>query len=189
MQTPKINQNAGRDHYPKAFSALLAGGGVKGGYIHGKTDSKGAEPVDQPVTIADFNIKSVEGILARSGSNMSELRVSFIGLGSMGKGTLDLMLDVLPHPRGIIMSDLYQQGDRLKEFQDQLLASGFSGEIDICSCDTKLSDKVYEAELIIAVSNIPNIIDIDKVRSGSMVVDYSFPSSFSVIDAAKLFFY
>ena len=130
-------------------------------------------------------IKSVEGILARSGSNMSELRVSFIGLGSMGKGTLDLMLDVLPHPRGIIMSDLYQQGDRLKEFQDQLLASGFSGEIDICSCDTKLSDKVYEAELIIAVSNIPNIIDIDKVRSGTMIVDYSFPSSFSVIDAAR----
>ena len=130
-------------------------------------------------------IISVEGILARSGRDMSELRVSFIGLDSMGKGTLDLMLDVLPHPRGIIMSDLYQQEDRLKEFQDQLLASGFAGEIDICSCDTKLSDKVYEAELIIAVSNIPNIINIDKVRSGTMIVDYSFPSSFSVINAAR----
>ncbi|HIG85088.1 MAG TPA: DUF1501 domain-containing protein [Verrucomicrobia bacterium] len=54
-RTPKINQNAGRDHYPKAFSALLAGGGVKGGYVHGKTDNKGTEPVDDPVTIADFN--------------------------------------------------------------------------------------------------------------------------------------
>ena len=130
-------------------------------------------------------IKSIEGILARSGRDISEMKVSFIGLGSIGKGTLDLMLDVLPHPRGVIMADVYRQEDRLKEFQDQLLASGFSGEIDICSCNNKLSDKVYEGELIIAVSNVPNIINIDKVRPGTMIVDYSFPSSFSIIDAAR----
>ena len=65
-------------------------------------------------------IKSVEGILARSGRDISKLRVSFIGLGSIGKGTLDLMLDVLPHPRGIIMSDLYRQEDRLEDLCDHL---------------------------------------------------------------------
>ena len=54
-RTPKINQNAGRDHYPKAFSAMLAGGGVKGGFVYGKTDEKGSEPVENPVTIGDFN--------------------------------------------------------------------------------------------------------------------------------------
>ena len=54
-RTPKINQNTGRDHYPKAFSALLAGGGIKGGTVYGKTDKNGAEPIEDPVTIADFN--------------------------------------------------------------------------------------------------------------------------------------
>ncbi len=54
-RTPKINQNAGRDHYPKAFSGLMAGGGIKGGHIHGATDAAGAEVTHAPVTIPDFN--------------------------------------------------------------------------------------------------------------------------------------
>jgi len=54
-RTPRINQNAGRDHYPKAFSSMLAGGGLKGGFVYGKTDA-GAENVEEnPVKIADFN--------------------------------------------------------------------------------------------------------------------------------------
>ena len=54
-RTPKINQNTGRDHYPKAFSCLLAGGGVKGGYVHGGTDQQGGEVIEKPVTVPDFN--------------------------------------------------------------------------------------------------------------------------------------
>jgi hypothetical protein len=95
------------------------------------------------------------------------------------------MLDVLPHPRGIIMLDIYRQEGRLEELQDRLLASGFVGEIDIFSSRGELPDEIYESELIIAVSNVPNIIDIEKVRSGTMIVDYSFPGSFSLIDAAR----
>lgn len=54
-RTPAINQNEGRDHYPKAFSCLLAGGGVKGGYVHGKTSPGGEEVEENPVKIPDFN--------------------------------------------------------------------------------------------------------------------------------------
>ena len=54
-RTPDINQNAGRDHYPKAFSSVLAGGGVKGGVAYGKTDKGGAEVEENPVKIQDFN--------------------------------------------------------------------------------------------------------------------------------------
>jgi hypothetical protein len=54
-RTPITNQNRGRDHYPKAFTSVLAGGGFKGGYVYGKTTA-GAEEVDEnPVTIPDFN--------------------------------------------------------------------------------------------------------------------------------------
>lgn len=54
-RTPRINQNDGRDHYPKAFSCLLAGGGVKGGMAYGKTDETGSEIIENPVSVADFN--------------------------------------------------------------------------------------------------------------------------------------
>ncbi len=54
-RTPKINQNAGRDHYPKAFSSLLAGGGIRGGQVYGKTDRGGYEVEENPVSVPDFN--------------------------------------------------------------------------------------------------------------------------------------
>lgn len=54
-RTPDINQNVGRDHYPKAFSGLIAGGGIAGGTVYGKTDKEGREVVENKVTIPDFN--------------------------------------------------------------------------------------------------------------------------------------
>lgn len=54
-RTPRINQNEGRDHYPKAFSSLLAGGGIKGGMIYGKTDKGGHEVVENKITVPDLN--------------------------------------------------------------------------------------------------------------------------------------
>lgn len=53
-RTPKINQNEGRDHYPKAFSSVLWGGGIAGGQVYGKTD-KGIEVTENKVTVPDFN--------------------------------------------------------------------------------------------------------------------------------------
>lgn len=53
-RTPGINENSGRDHYPKAFSTVFAGGGIKGGYIHGSTDKDGREVTDKQATVQDF---------------------------------------------------------------------------------------------------------------------------------------
>jgi hypothetical protein len=53
-RTPKINQNEGRDHYPKAFSSVLAGGGIRGGQVHGATD-RGIEVKEGKIGIPDFN--------------------------------------------------------------------------------------------------------------------------------------
>ncbi len=53
-RTPDINENDGRDHYPKAFSTVFAGGGVKGGFVYGSTDKDGREVTDKQVTVQDF---------------------------------------------------------------------------------------------------------------------------------------
>ena len=54
-RTPEINVNDGRDHHPKGFSCLMAGGGVKGGYVHGATDERGFGATGSLVTVPDFN--------------------------------------------------------------------------------------------------------------------------------------
>lgn len=53
-RTPKINANAGRDHYNFCYSLMLAGGGIRGGHVHGSSDKIGAKPSTQPVTPADI---------------------------------------------------------------------------------------------------------------------------------------
>jgi hypothetical protein len=52
-RTPKVNNDAGRDHYPNVFSAALAGGPVKGGRVVGESDAKGAFPKKDPKTPQD----------------------------------------------------------------------------------------------------------------------------------------
>ena len=53
-RTPRINGNAGRDHFPAAWSAVLAGGGIAGGQAYGATSDDGTAVVDGQVTAQDL---------------------------------------------------------------------------------------------------------------------------------------
>ena len=53
-RTPRINANAGRDHWPQAQSILFAGGGFKHGQIIGSTNAKAEFPTSRKVTVEDF---------------------------------------------------------------------------------------------------------------------------------------
>lgn len=54
-RSPRINERQGRDHFPKAFTCLMAGGGIRGGQAWGRTDERGASVIENPVGIPDFN--------------------------------------------------------------------------------------------------------------------------------------
>jgi len=54
-RTPRISSRGGRDHHRKAFFSLMAGAGVKGGLIYGKTDDQAMSVVEKPVSPVDFN--------------------------------------------------------------------------------------------------------------------------------------
>ena len=80
----------GRGHHPLAFSTVLAGGGVKRGYVHGKSDEKGYEPDDKPMTVGAFHatiawaagLPVEKEILTPSGRPMS--------VGNKGKPEMEL---------------------------------------------------------------------------------------------------
>jgi hypothetical protein len=53
-RSPKVNNDAGRDHWPRCYSLLVAGGGVKGGFVFGSSDRIGSDPAENPVTPHDL---------------------------------------------------------------------------------------------------------------------------------------
>jgi uncharacterized protein (DUF1501 family) len=53
-RTPRVNKDGGRDHWPNAYSAVLAGGGVQGGIAYGQTDRQGGEVLERGVSPADL---------------------------------------------------------------------------------------------------------------------------------------
>lgn len=54
-RTPKINDNVSRDHWPRCYTALLAGGGVKRGFVYGASDAHGMYPAEHPVRPDDLS--------------------------------------------------------------------------------------------------------------------------------------
>jgi uncharacterized protein (DUF1501 family) len=72
-RTPKINTRGakpGRDHYPRAWTTVLAGGGIKGGQVIGKTDKEGAAVEERPISALDF-LATVCGVLGIDASKQN----------------------------------------------------------------------------------------------------------------------
>lgn len=84
-RTPKINNTAGRDHWPRVFSTLIAGGGIKNGQIYGTSDSLGGEVDENPVAPSDLSatIFSLLGIDPEKQFMTQDLRPIFISQGSV----------------------------------------------------------------------------------------------------------
>lgn len=61
-RTPRINQNGGRDHFPRAWSVVVGGGNINGGIAYGATDKDGTEVVDKKVDILDLYATIYRGL-------------------------------------------------------------------------------------------------------------------------------
>lgn len=74
-RTPVINEQNGRDHHPRVFSCLLAGGGILGGQVYGASDAEGMEVRDNPASIMDVNATIAQAL----GLNPEEETYSPVG--------------------------------------------------------------------------------------------------------------
>jgi hypothetical protein len=91
-RTPKVNENAGRDHWARVYSYALAGGGVRRGQIYGASNATASEPDRDPVTVEDFlatvyhqiGIDSTDRLLAPGGRPIDIVRDGKVVQGLIG---------------------------------------------------------------------------------------------------------
>lgn len=81
---PKVNEKAGREHWPACYSALLAGGGIAGGRVIGTSDAKAAKPVDTPLSPADLHATAQHLV------GLTSERIAGLGLTAAGRVIEDL---------------------------------------------------------------------------------------------------
>ncbi|HEY9296096.1 MAG TPA: non-ribosomal peptide synthetase, partial [Phormidium sp.] len=135
-------------------------------------------------------VLTIKKILQISNRSLQREKVAFIGLGSIGINTLRLMLKCLPHPQSIIVCDIYSKLESLQNLQRELSGDlGFRGSVQIAtsSSSSELPREIYDATLIIGATNVPDILDIKRVKPGTLIVDDSGPHCFSPEQAIERF--
>ncbi len=123
---------------------------------------------------------AIRRVLTESGRDLAQERVGVLGLGSIGAGSLRLMLKCLPHPYEILLCDLYSKETALEEIRQELVNEfEFRGNIRILKSKTEAPSEFYQASLIIGATNVAEILDIDRLQPGALLVDDSGPHCFS----------
>lgn len=90
-RSPKVNSNAGRNHFPKAFSCMMAGAGIKGGHVHGKTDKTGENVVEGKTNAGQFNATIAHAMgIQHDKIHYSPSKRPFKMGGKSGKPLLDM---------------------------------------------------------------------------------------------------
>ncbi|MFD3333771.1 amino acid adenylation domain-containing protein [Streptomyces sp. NPDC058700] len=130
-------------------------------------------------------VTTVHAALARTGRELGGLVVAVAGLGSIGGSSLELLLARAAEPPArLLLCDVAGSAPRLRHLADDLIARGLVRGVEVHESGPALPVAVYEADLLItAVSGGGAVLDVSRLRPGSIVVDDSFPHCFDVTGA------
>ncbi|MFD9849777.1 amino acid adenylation domain-containing protein [Streptomyces parvus] len=130
-------------------------------------------------------VRTVHAALDATHRQLGSLTVAFVGLGSIGSSSLELLLTLAEEPPArLLLCDVPGSGPRLKELADGLVERGLAAVVEVVESDQGLPDAVYGARLIVAaVSGGGTLLDIDALAPGTTVVDDSFPHCFDTTRA------
>jgi amino acid adenylation domain-containing protein len=133
-------------------------------------------------------VLAIQKILQEGGREMTAERVGVIGLGSIGLNSLRLMLKCLPHPAELMLCDLYAKKAFLEQIREQIISElCFQGNIQLLFSEVELPKEIYKATLIVGATNVPDILDINLIKPGTLIVDDSGPHCFKTELAVKRF--
>jgi predicted amino acid dehydrogenase len=124
-------------------------------------------------------VKTITAALTAVNRDLAELNLACVGLGSIGQASLELLLAYAPHPHSIVLCDVQGSTARLREFTQRLRHdAGYAGAVVTAEASTVLPDAVYEADLIVGATSTAQVLDIERLGPGTIVVDDSFPHCF-----------
>jgi hypothetical protein len=121
-------------------------------------------------------ILNLEALLRQANRDLGNERVLFYGIGSIGLGALELMLDVLPHPQELHLCDPYRSAQFFVELEEMLRRDHhYDGAIRTNGSDRLGPETFYDASVIVGATNVENVIDVARLAPGTLVVDDSWP--------------
>ena len=124
-------------------------------------------------------IANLTDLLRRSGRRLEQERMAVVGLGSVGRSVLELMFRALPHPRALVLCDLYVKSDDLKALRQKIRDQfKFDGDIEIVAGDGELPSAVRETRLIVSAVDRADVIDPTQLAPGTILLDDSYPPTF-----------
>ncbi|MFH0993937.1 MAG: amino acid adenylation domain-containing protein [Pseudomonadota bacterium] len=136
-------------------------------------------------TVAAAMVMTIEKMLDLSARRLDRETVGLIGLNTIGAATLFLMLACLPHPKRIILADAYNNLLFASVLRQELSDCGFKGSIEIMRASDVLPDGFYAASLLIGATNVPDIIAVDRVKPGAILIEESGQRCFSRDEAMR----
>nr|WP_103508789.1 hybrid non-ribosomal peptide synthetase/type I polyketide synthase [Streptomyces sp. SM13] len=130
-------------------------------------------------------VRTVHAALDATGQEPGSLTVAFVGLGSIGSSSLELLLTRAHRPPArLLLCDVPGSGPRLKELADSLLERRLAETVEVVESHQGLPEAVYGARLIVAaVGGGGTLLDVDRLAPGTTVVDDSFPHCFDTARA------
>ena len=112
----------------------------------------------------------------------------FVGLGAIGTAALRTLLGRVGHPGGLILCDVPAKRGHLEALVREVRAvHGFRGPIEIAISGTSLADTAYQSRFFVGATNMPGVLDVERLRPGSIVIDDSFPFCFDLAAAQRRF--
>ncbi|ATB30894.1 AMP-binding protein [Melittangium boletus] len=140
-------------------------------------------------TTAACFVMMVERVLGAGGRRMEEEHVTLLGAGSIGTAILRLLLRTLPPPSSLRLCDVPARREHLVRLLEELsLEPGYRGpvEVTLVSGDS-VPDEVYASSLVLSATNVPHLLDVNRLRPGTLVVDDSAPHCFEPRRAIRRF--
>jgi hypothetical protein len=131
-------------------------------------------------------ILNLQNMLEQTGRCSRGEHLAVLGLGSIGQSCLSLMLDVLPHPRALTLCDVFSKQDEVKAVARGLRERhDFRGTLRVLTSDRRLPDGLYEVSTILTAVSVPDVIDVKRLRPGTIIVDDSYPPGFPLEEAIR----
>lgn len=122
-------------------------------------------------TVTATLLASLHALLTAAGRQLSHERVGIVGLGSIGSGVLGLMLDNLGHPPELLLFDAHKDARELTALQQRITVDHrYAGKLRVLPSGTKVPDSFYEATLVISATDSSDLLDVDRLAPGTLLL-------------------